>query len=133
MAFVRVENLQQNLVNDKSSRKSKNPHVCIADFLICWYNIGETDMNAIFPNLPIVSIFLSILILVYWVHSFFIIYHLTRFGIGVKPKIFALIFFVGSMLLFITAIFLFNQIDFTTLTFKFNWSIPDFKFPTPSI
>ena len=41
----------------------------------------------------------------YIIQSFFIIYHLTRFGIGPKPKLLALIFVAGSCIfLFLAAI-----------------------------
>jgi len=85
-----------------------------------------------FSTFPLIPIFLTIVILIYWLHAFFIIYHLVRFGIGVKPKIYALIFFLGSMLLFMIAMFMYGQIDFSTLSFKFNWQMPIFNFPTPT-
>jgi hypothetical protein len=88
--------------------------------------------ESIFSSFPFVGIFLTILILVYWVHTFFIMYHLMRFGIGVKPKIFALTFFVGSMLLFMVAVFFYNQVDLSAISLKFDWSMPNINFPTPT-
>lgn len=46
--------------------------------------------------------------LVFAIYSFFVLYHLIRFGIGTKPKQVALIYFVGSGILFLifTASFL---------------------------
>jgi hypothetical protein len=35
------------------------------------------------------------------IHSFFILYHLIRFGVGTRPKQAAFIFFGGSLFLFI--------------------------------
>jgi hypothetical protein len=100
-----------------------------------------SGFQSILTSFPFVSIILAIIILAYWIHAFFIIYHLVRFGIGVRPKIFALVFFFGSMVLFMLAIFSFNQIDFATLFSHFNlgagsnlnWKPPTFNFPVPSI
>ncbi|OGN00308.1 MAG: hypothetical protein A2736_00865 [Candidatus Yanofskybacteria bacterium RIFCSPHIGHO2_01_FULL_41_27] len=47
--------------------------------------------------LPILFIFIFCF---YWIYSFFIVYHLVRFGIGTKPKFIAFIFMMGSLLLF---------------------------------
>lgn len=49
------------------------------------------------PILPILFVFIFCF---YWIYSFFIVYHLVRFGIGAKPKIIAFIFMMGSLLLF---------------------------------
>lgn len=38
--------------------------------------------------------------LLFWLHSFFILYHFIRFGVGTKPKQAALVFFIGSLGLF---------------------------------
>lgn len=50
-----------------------------------------------------IDIFLIVAILasfIFWLQSFFILYHLIRFGIGTRPKQLALIFFGGSLGLF---------------------------------
>ena len=39
--------------------------------------------------------------LLFWLHSFFVLYHLIRFGIGTRPKQAALVFFVISLVLFL--------------------------------
>jgi len=57
------------------------------------------------------DIILIILIVVYVLFVFFIIYHLIRFGIGVKPKITALFFFFGSLLILILLIWTWSQIN----------------------
>lgn len=49
--------------------------------------------------------------LVYWVQAFFVVYHLVRFGIGPKPKFMALLFFVGSIILFAGVIITYQQIE----------------------
>ena len=48
-----------------------------------------------------------IVFLVYWGVSFIILYHLTRFGVGVQPKKFAAAFLFGSVVLSGTAIIFF--------------------------
>jgi len=56
-----------------------------------------------------------IVFLVYWGGSFIILYHLTRFGVGVQPKKFAAIFLFGSVVLSGTAIILFMNLDLNSL------------------
>lgn len=45
-----------------------------------------------------------ILIIIYWVQTFVILYHLIRFGVGTRPKQAALVFFLGSLTLFLLLI-----------------------------
>jgi hypothetical protein len=52
-----------------------------------------------------------IISLLYLWYVFSIIYHLIRFGIGVEPKLLALVFFIGSVLLFVLALFALSQIN----------------------
>ncbi len=82
-------------------------------------------------NFPVLPVIFAIVFLVFWIYVFFIIYHLTRFGIGTKPKIIAFIFFIGSAFLFMQLVYSFNQIDFKTILGNFN---PDslLKFPKPN-
>jgi CBS domain containing-hemolysin-like protein len=93
-------------------------------------------VNTFISTFPFVGIFVAIIVLVYWVHSFFIIYHLTRFGIGIKPKLIAMIFFIGSMLLFMAVIYFYNRVDLSAISanglFKFNPGENKFNFPLPS-
>jgi hypothetical protein len=51
----------------------------------------------------------------YWAFAFFTLYHLTRFGIGTKPKIFSAIFLAGSIGLFCISTALFLNIDMYAL------------------
>ena len=62
-------------------------------------------------NIPFLPILLSLGLAVYWINAFFIVYHLTRFGVGPKPKVLALVFFVGSCALFGVAAVLYSRID----------------------
>ena len=48
---------------------------------------------------PSLAVFIIILAVYSW-YTFSIIYHLIRFGVGTNPKKLALIFFVGSFILF---------------------------------
>ena len=53
--------------------------------------------------LKIIIIALSVLgSLLYWTISFMVLYHLTRFGVGLQPKRFAAAFLMGSVILFAT-------------------------------
>jgi uncharacterized paraquat-inducible protein A len=54
--------------------------------------------------------FLAVVAIHLW-YAFSIIYHLIRFGIGVAPKVMALIFFLGSVLFLIVVFYIFNTID----------------------
>ena len=63
----------------------------------------------------IFNILAALLFLIYWGASFIILYHLTRFGIGVQPKKFAAIFLFGSVVLSGAAIILFMNLDINPL------------------
>ncbi len=63
----------------------------------------------------IFNILAALLFLIYWGASFIILYHLTRFGIGVQPKKFAAIFLFGSVVLSGTVIILFMNLDINPL------------------
>lgn len=47
--------------------------------------------------------------LLYWLHSFFILYHLIRFGIGTKPKKASLVVLTGTLLFFLCMITAFTM------------------------
>jgi hypothetical protein len=55
-------------------------------------------------------LFLVVVAIHLW-YAFSIIYHLIRFGIGVAPKVMALMFFLGSVLALIIIFYIFNTID----------------------
>lgn len=63
----------------------------------------------------ILNILLGIGLFFYWMTVFVILYHLTRFGIGVQPKRFAAIFLFGSVLLFCISIVSYTQLDLEPL------------------
>ena len=70
--------------------------------------------------MPFLDIILKVLFgglfLVYWIGTFVILYHLTRFGVGVQPKKFAAIFLFGSVTLSVAVVIIFTKIDLTSIT-----------------
>lgn len=61
------------------------------------------------------NILAGLAFLIYWGVVFIILYHLTRFGIGVQPKKFAVAFLFGSVVLSAAVIILFMNIDISSL------------------
>lgn len=59
----------------------------------------------------IFNILAALVLVIYWGFTFTILYHLTRFGIGVQPKRFAAIFLLGSVILSSVALILFTSVD----------------------
>ena len=86
------------------------------------------DFIAKFPFGLILFVFAF---LVFWVQAFFIIYHLTRFGIGPRPKFMALLFFVGSILLFMGVIVSYQRVDMPLLFLNFSLPGGGAVLPTP--
>jgi len=54
-------------------------------------------------NLPLIV--LAIALAIFWILAFILLYHLVRFGVGRGPKVAALVFFFGSLILMIVALF----------------------------
>lgn len=71
-----------------------------------------------FPLEIIFNIAVALVFLFFWGLSFVILYHLTRFGIGVQPKRFAIIFLLGAVIISGVALILFTNIDLTTIKFR---------------
>lgn len=74
-------------------------------------------MGSIFENgfnLPLI-VFLVVLIIYFW-YAFCIIYHFIRFGVGAKPKILALCFFLGSFFFFAIILILYRQINWDEIS-----------------
>lgn len=57
-------------------------------------------MESLVPLNLLFGILVPLMVLAYWTFVFFTLYHLTRFGIGTKPKISAAIYLAGSIALF---------------------------------
>ena len=74
-----------------------------------------TSLTLMFSLAIIFNTLAIVVFLVYWGVTFIILYHLTRFGIGVQPKKFAIAFFFGSVVLSGMAIILFMNIDISSL------------------
>ncbi|OHB10805.1 MAG: hypothetical protein A3G05_01585 [Candidatus Zambryskibacteria bacterium RIFCSPLOWO2_12_FULL_45_14] len=71
----------------------------------------DIDLNAMLPLELIFNILITAVFVVYWVTVFVILYHLTRFGIGVQPKRFAAIFLLGAVILFFASIVTYVNMD----------------------
>jgi len=57
------------------------------------------------------NILFVIILSIYLWYTFAIVYHLIRFGVGTKPKRMALIFFVGSFILFSATVIFYLKIN----------------------
>ena len=70
-------------------------------------------------NMPLLEIIFNTLaalaLFIYWVVTFIIFYHLTRFGIGTQPKKFAAVFLLGSVVLTSVVIIFFINSDISSL------------------
>ncbi|OHB18073.1 MAG: hypothetical protein A2544_00545 [Candidatus Zambryskibacteria bacterium RIFOXYD2_FULL_43_10] len=74
-------------------------------------DIINTILMSIFPIEIIFNILAGLVFLIYWGITFVILYHFSRFGIGVQPKKFAAVFLFGSVVLSAAAIILFMRIN----------------------
>lgn len=68
-----------------------------------------------FPFAIVIHILFVLVLLIYWMFVFMTLYHLIRFGIGVEPKRFSMIFFLVSFILSVAAIVLYINIDINAL------------------
>ena len=68
-----------------------------------------------FPLQGLANIIVTLIFLAFCLMSFVILYHFTRFGIGVVPKKFAGLFLLGGVLLFGTSLVLYHSLDLQTL------------------
>jgi hypothetical protein len=70
--------------------------------------LGATEMLGSFSSLLAFAFAFGMLI--YWSGSFFILYHLMRFGISGQPKKIAIIFLSGSLFLSLVTTLFFAKI-----------------------
>lgn len=100
------------------------------------------QISGFITNFPFLTALVTAFFLLYWTNAFFLVYHLTRFGIGPVPKLFALVFLLGSILLFSLTTLAYGKVDFskTIETIKTQVKSPDFiknfslpKLPSPSV
>lgn len=61
-------------------------------------------LQSVLSPFNLIAVLLVVILILYWINTFFILYHLIRFGIGTRPKQVALGFFAGSLGLFILLI-----------------------------
>ena len=78
------------------------------------------DSVALFGSIPASLVLAVFLLIVYWTQAFFIIYHLVRFGIGIAPKIIALIFFMGSLVAMLGVFVSYTNVDLSGALEKFQ-------------
>ena len=79
-------------------------------------------------NVPFQQLLLGLVAVVYWTNAFFIVYHLTRFGIGPRPKFLALVFLIGSVALFSTTMWFYGQVDIPAVLRSLIQQGPDWLF-----
>jgi hypothetical protein len=91
-----------------------------------------TALSDIVLNLPFLLILVGILFVVYWVNAFFLMYHLVRFGIGPRPKLLALIFFIGSIVLFAGATYASSTMRLEDFILVIRSYIQQVPLPSPS-
>jgi hypothetical protein len=63
--------------------------------------------------MQLIALATVVLLVVFWIHTFVILYHLIRFGVGPRPKQVSLIFFIGSFILFMFPVLAILSIIFT--------------------
>ena len=67
-------------------------------------------------QIPLILLFIIFTVNLWYI--FAIIYHLIRFGIGANSKIMALIFFIGSMVLFLIVLTMFSLVNWQNILNK---------------
>ena len=68
-------------------------------------------------NIPLIGF--ALVLGLYWIGAFIILYHLVRFGVGTGPKLSAIIFFFGSVILLIIATAMYIHFDYNALIASF--------------
>lgn len=61
------------------------------------------------------SIVAGVISIIFWLTSFIILYHLTRFGIGTLPKKLSALFLIGAVGLFSISFLIYAGIDFNAI------------------
>lgn len=89
-----------------------------------------TVISDIVLNLPFFLILGGIIFIAYWANAFFLMYHLMRFGIGPRPKLLALIFFIGSLILFAGATYASNSIQLDDIVRSIQDYVQHIPLPT---
>ncbi len=78
-------------------------------------------MSQIISNVGDFPLLILVVALVaYWVMAYFLLYHLTRFGVGTEPKLVSFVFLLGSIALTIITIIIYVQMGHATLNNSVN-------------
>lgn len=64
----------------------------------------------------IINLMAGMVFFLFWLVTFVIFYHLTRFGIGVQPKRLAALFLLGSVTLSVVAMIFFASVDLSIIS-----------------
>lgn len=72
-------------------------------------------MNDGLPIEILFYILIGVFFIAFWITAFVILYHLTRFGVGVQPKRVAATFLLGALTLFCISIFLIARLDLSNI------------------
>ena len=67
------------------------------------------------PVAGLVNFIAAFLFLGFWLFSFVVLYHLTRFGVGVLPKKLSVVFLIGAVSLFSWSIVCFVGLDLNAI------------------
>jgi len=69
-------------------------------------------------------VLLVIIAAVFLLYGFFIFYHFIRFGVGGRPKVLALIFFIGACLLSAVIFAAYQKVDWTAIYQALKSALP---------
>lgn len=70
------------------------------------------------PIDAVAKVIVIFLFLGFWLTSFVILYHLTRFGIGTLPKKIAALFLIGSLTLFAWSVAAYTTLNLSAIKIK---------------
>lgn len=76
------------------------------------------SVSSIVGDLPL--LILVVALVAYWVLAYFLLYHLTRFGVGTEPKLVSFVFLLGSIALTIITIIIYVQMGHSVLNSSVN-------------
>jgi len=77
-------------------------------------------LNFLIVNMNYIAILMWFFGAVYIGYVFITLYHLTRFGVGQSPKVFSVVFFVGSIFFLILLLVAYISIDFNIISDSIN-------------
>ncbi len=80
-------------------------------------------INTISSPSVLFFIFIATIFLVYWIMTFTIFYHLVRFSVGTLARKIAIVFFLGSVILFSINFLFIASMNYETLIQKLVYLI----------